>query len=338
MCLWIKCLYLRYLSVVTFESLSDIGIMWCLMSLWLDCEYALGSLPPSLSLFLSLSPSLLFISVHHRRHEAATDKQAQQPPQRGSAHHSGGTMEKLEDVWRYQRKSRGWTTSPSIPWMPAGYRESISWTVRDMNSYWYGVKTPQVVKWDRVAFIFWLTCVKLCITAQSLFLSPFSFLSASLTVTAVFLLPFYVRFLSPFILFVSRPLFPTLFSPLFPCFHHSMYTSLSALALSPLVHNWTLDDTVQWLKESVELPQYEKNFRDFRVNGNTLPRWARPLTFTLRWIPFTKFLRCSNREVLTHTLRHTFSIATAKNYAWGSVKIATKTGYISSELNTNILQ
>ncbi|KAL2078847.1 hypothetical protein ACEWY4_024591 [Coilia grayii] len=40
------------------------------------------------------------------------------------------------------------------------------------------------------------------------------------------------------------------------------------------VHNWTLDDAVQWLKESVELPQYESNFREFRVDGNTLPRIA----------------------------------------------------------------
>ncbi|XP_042256646.1 stromal interaction molecule 2 isoform X4 [Thunnus albacares] len=40
------------------------------------------------------------------------------------------------------------------------------------------------------------------------------------------------------------------------------------------VHNWTTEDTVQWLKESVELPQYERNFRDFRVTGNTLPRIA----------------------------------------------------------------
>ncbi|XP_036407496.1 stromal interaction molecule 2 [Megalops cyprinoides] len=40
------------------------------------------------------------------------------------------------------------------------------------------------------------------------------------------------------------------------------------------VHNWTMEDTVRWLKESVELPQYERNFRDFRVNGNTLPRIA----------------------------------------------------------------
>ncbi|XP_034532490.1 stromal interaction molecule 2 isoform X2 [Notolabrus celidotus] len=40
------------------------------------------------------------------------------------------------------------------------------------------------------------------------------------------------------------------------------------------VHNWTVEDAVGWLKESVELPQYEKNFRDFRLTGNTLPRLA----------------------------------------------------------------
>lgn len=40
------------------------------------------------------------------------------------------------------------------------------------------------------------------------------------------------------------------------------------------VHNWTLDDAIQWLTESVELPQYETNFREFRVDGNTLPRIA----------------------------------------------------------------
>ncbi|XP_034413236.1 stromal interaction molecule 2 isoform X3 [Cyclopterus lumpus] len=40
------------------------------------------------------------------------------------------------------------------------------------------------------------------------------------------------------------------------------------------VHNWTVEDSVQWLKEAVELPQYEKNFRDFGVTGNTLPRMA----------------------------------------------------------------
>lgn len=48
------------------------------------------------------------------------------------------------------------------------------------------------------------------------------------------------------------------------------HTNSVSLFLS--VHNWTMDDAVQWLKESVELPQYETNFREFRVNGNTLPR------------------------------------------------------------------
>ncbi|XP_070768328.1 stromal interaction molecule 2 [Enoplosus armatus] len=40
------------------------------------------------------------------------------------------------------------------------------------------------------------------------------------------------------------------------------------------VHNWTQDAVLRWLKEFVELPQYERNFKDFKVNGNTLPRIA----------------------------------------------------------------
>ncbi|XP_027498545.1 stromal interaction molecule 2 isoform X1 [Corapipo altera] len=40
------------------------------------------------------------------------------------------------------------------------------------------------------------------------------------------------------------------------------------------VHNWTQEDTLQWLSEFVELPQYEKNFRESNVNGTTLPRIA----------------------------------------------------------------
>ncbi|XP_067434479.1 stromal interaction molecule 2-like [Thunnus thynnus] len=40
------------------------------------------------------------------------------------------------------------------------------------------------------------------------------------------------------------------------------------------VHNWTQDEVLRWLKDFVELPQYEKNFKDFKVNGNTLPRIA----------------------------------------------------------------
>ncbi|KAA8594882.1 stromal interaction molecule 2 isoform X1 [Etheostoma spectabile] len=40
------------------------------------------------------------------------------------------------------------------------------------------------------------------------------------------------------------------------------------------VHNWTQDNVLRWLKDFVELPQYERNFKDFKVNGNTLPRIA----------------------------------------------------------------
>ncbi|XP_029706220.1 stromal interaction molecule 2-like isoform X2 [Takifugu rubripes] len=40
------------------------------------------------------------------------------------------------------------------------------------------------------------------------------------------------------------------------------------------VHNWTQDVVLRWLREFVELPQYEKNFKEFKVNGNTLPRIA----------------------------------------------------------------
>uniref|UniRef100_A0A671XN01 Stromal interaction molecule 2 n=1 Tax=Sparus aurata TaxID=8175 RepID=A0A671XN01_SPAAU len=40
------------------------------------------------------------------------------------------------------------------------------------------------------------------------------------------------------------------------------------------VHNWTQDAVLRWLREFVELPQYERNFKDFKVNGNTLPRIA----------------------------------------------------------------
>ncbi|CAL8350837.1 unnamed protein product [Boreogadus saida] len=40
------------------------------------------------------------------------------------------------------------------------------------------------------------------------------------------------------------------------------------------VHNWTQDAVLRWLKGFVELPQYERNFMDFKVNGNTLPRIA----------------------------------------------------------------
>ncbi|XP_077157570.1 stromal interaction molecule 2 [Paroedura picta] len=40
------------------------------------------------------------------------------------------------------------------------------------------------------------------------------------------------------------------------------------------VHNWTQEETLQWLVDFVELPQYEKNFRENNVKGTTLPRIA----------------------------------------------------------------
>ncbi|KAG9479646.1 hypothetical protein GDO78_011592 [Eleutherodactylus coqui] len=40
------------------------------------------------------------------------------------------------------------------------------------------------------------------------------------------------------------------------------------------VHNWTEEETLQWLFEFVELPQYERTFRENTVKGTTLPRIA----------------------------------------------------------------
>ena len=52
-----------------------------------------------------------------------------------------------------------------------------------------------------------------------------------------------------------------------------LFVSLCLLSSSHFpVHNWTQDAVLRWLREFVELPQYERNFKDFKVNGNTLPR------------------------------------------------------------------
>ncbi|XP_037789511.1 stromal interaction molecule homolog isoform X11 [Penaeus monodon] len=40
------------------------------------------------------------------------------------------------------------------------------------------------------------------------------------------------------------------------------------------VHNWTVEQTVSWLAESVELQQYAQNFYANAVNGSVLPRLA----------------------------------------------------------------
>lgn len=38
------------------------------------------------------------------------------------------------------------------------------------------------------------------------------------------------------------------------------------------VHNWTVEQTCDWLSTSVELPQYVPNFIKHRVTGAHLPR------------------------------------------------------------------
>lgn len=38
------------------------------------------------------------------------------------------------------------------------------------------------------------------------------------------------------------------------------------------VHNWTIEQTTDWLKMSVELPQYVETFIQHKVTGANLPR------------------------------------------------------------------
>lgn len=38
------------------------------------------------------------------------------------------------------------------------------------------------------------------------------------------------------------------------------------------VHNWTVDQTIDWLANYVELPQYVENFLQHKVHGANLPR------------------------------------------------------------------
>lgn len=55
-------------------------------------------------------------------------------------------------------------------------------------------------------------------------------------------------------------------------FPTGFYRILNLSFQNILVHSWTQDMVLRWLREFVELPQYEKNFKEFKVNGNTLPR------------------------------------------------------------------
>ncbi|XP_045453679.1 stromal interaction molecule homolog [Melitaea cinxia] len=62
-------------------------------------------------------------------------------------------------------------------------------------------------------------------------------------------------------------------------FHHNddMHISVKELWeawLRSEVHNWTVEQTVEWLSESVDLPQYKTLFIQHRVTGATLPRLA----------------------------------------------------------------
>ncbi|XP_058806983.1 stromal interaction molecule homolog isoform X2 [Phymastichus coffea] len=62
-------------------------------------------------------------------------------------------------------------------------------------------------------------------------------------------------------------------------FHHNddMHISVRELWeawLRSEVHNWTIEQTSEWLKTNVELPQYVPTFIQHRVTGATLPRLA----------------------------------------------------------------
>ncbi|XP_051169150.1 stromal interaction molecule homolog isoform X2 [Leptopilina boulardi] len=62
-------------------------------------------------------------------------------------------------------------------------------------------------------------------------------------------------------------------------FHHNDDMQISVRELweawlKSEVHNWTIEQTSEWLKTNVELPQYVSNFIQHRVTGATLPRLA----------------------------------------------------------------
>jgi hypothetical protein len=41
-----------------------------------------------------------------------------------------------------------------------------------------------------------------------------------------------------------------------------------------LVHNWTNDDIIHWVKEEVKLPQYVENVKRNKIDGQFMPRFA----------------------------------------------------------------
>ena len=40
------------------------------------------------------------------------------------------------------------------------------------------------------------------------------------------------------------------------------------------VHNWTVEETVNWLCDIIELPKYKDKFLQHSVNGVALPRFV----------------------------------------------------------------
>lgn len=60
-------------------------------------------------------------------------------------------------------------------------------------------------------------------------------------------------------------------------FNDDMHISVKELWeawLRSEVHNWTVDQTTEWLAQSVQLPQYVHLFRQHKVTGKVLPRMA----------------------------------------------------------------
>lgn len=58
-------------------------------------------------------------------------------------------------------------------------------------------------------------------------------------------------------------------------FNDDMHISVKELWeawLKSEVHNWTIDQTCEWLIQSVQLPQYVTLFRKHKVSGKVLPR------------------------------------------------------------------
>lgn len=50
------------------------------------------------------------------------------------------------------------------------------------------------------------------------------------------------------------------------------FNEINVICVNFQVHNWTVEQTTDWLSQSVQLPQYVEVFQKHKVNGQTLPR------------------------------------------------------------------